>query len=670
MILCPFEVHPDRGGAHRFAAALFARLAARGEEVRFRDRPDGSGAVVFANSFLTPACDVRRFWAAGHPVLLRLDGSAYAYGRFDDADARQAAVARYADRVVYQSAFCRDVLRRYWVTDAPGEVIPNGVDTELFRPDGPRDPAVDPDRPAVLFAAHSRLLLKGLRAFVHLAHQCPQARFYVAARPSWDALPAARGGGLPANLTVLGPLARDRLARVLRSVDVFSSPARNDPAPNVVLEALSSGLPVWHAHSGGVPELVGPCGRVITHDPNQDLNALLAERTALGQRARRRAQERFDLDLACDRYLAAIRALADTAPRRRPRLARVRTRLARTRADRSRLRVGVFTHVRARRPRRYHEVRASAWIRAFQLVRPLARHGIRARLDPRRVDGLDLAVLADRPTDQALATADRLGAANVPFVWDLVTNTLDAARVRVPAYHIDAQTVERAHGLLARAAAVSAVSPWLADRAAALHPLTRCIPDAVPEAWFRSAPRGEPRRWPLTLGYAGTADKAAMLAPWWRHARKLGCQLVVIADRPAEGLAGARFVPWRYAAFPRTCRDVDLALAPHEDLHLPYNRGHSAFKIDAFLAQGIPVVASPVPAYRAALADADCGALVDSPEAFAEALAAYRRDPDALVGQGRRAIACARARSVARVAEQWNAFLRGVLVWREASGQA
>src|SRR5207248_3199179 len=32
---------------------------------------------------------------------------------------------------------------------------------------------------------------------------------------------------------------------------------RNDPCPNVVLEALSCGLPVVHSASGGLPELVG-----------------------------------------------------------------------------------------------------------------------------------------------------------------------------------------------------------------------------------------------------------------------------------------------------------------------------------------------------------------------------------------------------------------------------
>ena len=48
----------------------------------------------------------------------------------------------------------------------------------------------------------------------------------------------------------------NRLATYYRSCNILFFPSINDCSPNVILEAMSSGLPVVAANSGGAPELI------------------------------------------------------------------------------------------------------------------------------------------------------------------------------------------------------------------------------------------------------------------------------------------------------------------------------------------------------------------------------------------------------------------------------
>jgi glycosyltransferase involved in cell wall biosynthesis len=117
-----------------------------------------------------------------------------------------------------------------------------------------------------------------------------------------------------ANLQRLGHLDRPAMAETLRSCDVFLNLSENDPCPNVVLEALASGLPVLYKPSGGVPELVGECGAAV--DRSTFRAALEGVRLCLTEwklRARARAVSWFAPDNIFPAYLAAI-AQAERRP--------------------------------------------------------------------------------------------------------------------------------------------------------------------------------------------------------------------------------------------------------------------------------------------------------------------------------------------------------------------
>ena len=89
--------------------------------------------------------------------------------------------------------------------------------------------------------------------------------------------------------------------------DIFVLPARSDPFPLAVLEAMTLGLPVVGTRVDGIPEQLGDAGLLVE---SEDVDALAAAilrladspelRDALGDAARRRVQREFTLDRQAD----------------------------------------------------------------------------------------------------------------------------------------------------------------------------------------------------------------------------------------------------------------------------------------------------------------------------------------------------------------------------------
>jgi glycosyltransferase involved in cell wall biosynthesis len=65
-------------------------------------------------------------------------------------------------------------------------------------------------------------------------------------------------------VTVLASFTQPEAAELYRSHHLLLHPKYLDPCPTVVIEALSSGLPVVASASGGLPEIVpASCGELI-----------------------------------------------------------------------------------------------------------------------------------------------------------------------------------------------------------------------------------------------------------------------------------------------------------------------------------------------------------------------------------------------------------------------
>lgn len=67
---------------------------------------------------------------------------------------------------------------------------------------------------------------------------------------------SARQPGPGSSIRFLGQLPQDRIAGWMRAASVLCLPSLNEGMPNVIVEALASGLPVVASRVGGIPELL------------------------------------------------------------------------------------------------------------------------------------------------------------------------------------------------------------------------------------------------------------------------------------------------------------------------------------------------------------------------------------------------------------------------------
>jgi len=296
-ICVPISVKPQ-GGMHSFIANFIGYL--QSHSVPFTADIEDDYDILFVNSWVVDYKVVQRIKWRRPPikVIQRVDGSARDYGRTDDADERQARVNMLADLTIFQSNYSKySTTAKFKVISQDGPIIYNPVDTNLFSPEGEKVELTY--RVKLCHVGFSTNPMKGMRELCQIAQANPDMDFILCGQ--WDNLPQ-----MP-NIHFLGHLGRGEVATVMRSCDIFLHPARNDPCPNVVLEALASGLPVLYKDSGGTPELVGDCGvPVEVENLREQLERVLSSREELSKAARARAVKHFSPEVIFPQYLEAI----------------------------------------------------------------------------------------------------------------------------------------------------------------------------------------------------------------------------------------------------------------------------------------------------------------------------------------------------------------------------
>ena len=134
--------------------------------------------------------------------------------------------------------------------------------------------------------------------------------------------PRGRAPTSPGRVELAGPV---EPAEALRTARVLLHTAEREPFGIALAEALASGVPVVAPAAGGPAEIVDEsCGRLFPPGDAEAAAAALGEAledwSALAERARARAEERFDLELARERFAELIArhrpASARSAPAR------------------------------------------------------------------------------------------------------------------------------------------------------------------------------------------------------------------------------------------------------------------------------------------------------------------------------------------------------------------
>ena len=233
-----------------------------------------------------------------------------------------------ADHVVFQSEFCRLSSERYLGEPrGSSEILHNPVDTTRFTPaESP------PERPTLLLGGTQYQRYRLERALQTLALLPDEWRLLVTGSLYWppdaqraraEAEELVSALGVEGRVELAGPYTQAEAPGLLRRATLLLHTKYNDPCPTIVLEAMACGLPVIYSASGGTPELVGEAGIGIPapldweqdHPPAPEelRDSVLSARgrPELGEAARRRAVERFDLRPWVERHRALFEGLLE-----------------------------------------------------------------------------------------------------------------------------------------------------------------------------------------------------------------------------------------------------------------------------------------------------------------------------------------------------------------------
>ena len=214
--------------------------------------------------------------------------------------------------------------RRFGYDPAKRVLLPNGFDTQLFKPSAAarvalrRSLAIPESAVLVgLFGRYHRM--KDHAGFLAAAARVRQAHPEVHFVLAGEYVDASNGElSRLVEEHALGPFVhllglRSDIERLTPALDVaVSSSAYGEGFPNVIGEAMSCGVPCVATDVGDSAWVVGDTGRIVPPRAGDALAAAIAElvaagretRTALGVRARERVVECFALDAVARQYEA------------------------------------------------------------------------------------------------------------------------------------------------------------------------------------------------------------------------------------------------------------------------------------------------------------------------------------------------------------------------------
>jgi glycosyltransferase involved in cell wall biosynthesis len=230
---------------------------------------------------------------------------------------------RIPSKIVCCSEYARTLYARRGFADERVVVIPNGFDTNAFRPDPEaraairREIGLDDSVPLVgligrynPFKDHATFL----RAAALLKSRLPAVQFLLCGADvdagNAELMRQINEQGLVNSSHLLGP--RRDVPRIFAAIDVLASSSVSEAFPLVLGEAMACGVPCAATDVGDSALIVGGTGRIVPpSDPAalagavaELLNLPAADRARLVRAGRERIQEKFDLGAITRRYEA------------------------------------------------------------------------------------------------------------------------------------------------------------------------------------------------------------------------------------------------------------------------------------------------------------------------------------------------------------------------------
>jgi len=215
----------------------------------------------------------------------------------------QTLACRCAHRMVANSRAAANQLMSQGVAPERIQIIPNGIDLSMFRR---RDRFERTRKITMVACLREEKRIDVLIASVpRIVARYPDVVVQIVGdgRCREQLIQLATALGVVPNVRFMGH--REDVPSILSESDVFVLPSESEAFPNVILEAMATGLPVVASKVGGIPELVvdGITGSLVPPANSDALAAALLDlldhpgrAVAFGQAGRARIEQEYSFD--------------------------------------------------------------------------------------------------------------------------------------------------------------------------------------------------------------------------------------------------------------------------------------------------------------------------------------------------------------------------------------
>lgn len=225
-------------------------------------------AVLISSATMVTRDQFSEYKSLNRKIVLRVDGVPEDWRNRGTGWSRLKEFAQNADLVIFQSEFSQKTTGRLIGELKNTTVIYNGIDTDVFKPDGEKFPEFG--KPSLLYCnyrkgEHNKRVEETIERFRQMKLDFPQATItFVGDYPKeqffwnekdWDFgmldLVNAK------DWQYLGIISdREKLAKTMRSCQYIAFPSFADPCPNTLIEAMCCGCqPLWLNDYGGQKEI-------------------------------------------------------------------------------------------------------------------------------------------------------------------------------------------------------------------------------------------------------------------------------------------------------------------------------------------------------------------------------------------------------------------------------
>jgi glycosyltransferase involved in cell wall biosynthesis len=206
-------------------------------------------------------------------------------------------------------------------------VVPNGIDTDRFRPDGPTNDLIETGDPTILFVGRlvgGKRPNDALAAIERVRDSHPDARLVFAGDGPLrtDLKRRAADSDLGSAVELLGAIPYEEMPKLYRAADLFVLPSRAEGLPRTVLEALSTGVPVVTSDLRQLRSIVEGVGHTVPVGDVagfaaalNDLASAPEHRRKLGERGRELVTAEYDWSDTAARTTAQLERLHENADR-------------------------------------------------------------------------------------------------------------------------------------------------------------------------------------------------------------------------------------------------------------------------------------------------------------------------------------------------------------------